>query len=162
MNALLLQLQGAKIEIEHVAMLDELTGLEHRRAMLLTLKRQQALASRQGSHLLVRSWDLNELKRINDSEGHTAGDAHLRNFAVVLRSEARLEDAFFRIGGDEFVGLHTGLSDGSGLLDRVRARFVGVAAGWAFVDQNVEAASIEADRLLHAKKAQMKAHTGQL
>ena len=162
MNALLLQLQGAKIEIERVAMLDELTGLENRRAMLLTLKRYQALASRQGSRPLVTSWDLKDLKRINDRDGHAAGDAHLRNFAVVLRSEARLEDAFFRIGGDEFVGLHLGLSDGSELLDRGRAKFAGVAAGWAFVDQDFEAASIEADQLLYVNKAQMKAHTGQL
>jgi GGDEF domain-containing protein len=162
MNALLLQLQGAKIEIERVAMLDELTGLENRRAMLLTLRRYQALASRQGSPLLVTSWDLNDLKRINDRDGHAAGDAHLRNFAQMLRSEARLEDAFFRIGGDEFVGLHLGLSDGAELLDRVRSRFAGVAAGWAFVDQDFEAALIKADRLLYANKAQMKAHTGPL
>jgi GGDEF domain-containing protein len=158
MNGLLLQLQLAKADIERVAMQDELTGLQNRRAMLLTVQRYESLASRQGKVLLVTSWDLNDLKRINDRDGHAAGDQHLRTFARVLRSEARNEDVFFRIGGDEFVGIHLGLNDGTELFERVQARFSGVAIGWALVEANgFERALLEADRLLYAKKSQMKA-----
>ena len=156
-HGLLVQLQAAKSEIERIALLDELTGLENRRALALTLNRYLALASRRGVNLLVTSWDVNDLKRINDNQGHAAGDAHLKHFAEVLRQEARLEDAFFRMGGDEFVGLHLGLTTGTELLERVQAHFPPVAAGWAVVDvRGFEAALVEADRLLYANKAQMK------
>ena len=154
---LLTQLRTAKADLERMALVDELTGLENRRALGLTLPRYEALASRRSAGLLVTSWDLNDLKRINDSEGHAAGDAHLQRFAEVLRHEARLEDAFFRMGGDEFVGLHLGLTTGTDLLERVQAQFPPVAAGWAVVDaRGFEPTLAEADRLLYANKAQMK------
>ncbi|MFZ5993234.1 MAG: diguanylate cyclase [Deinococcota bacterium] len=48
---------------------------------------------------------MDNLKTINDRQGHKAGDAHLAQFAQVLREEAREGDMVYRVGGDEFVGL---------------------------------------------------------
>src|SRR3954463_4998948 len=46
--------------------------------------------------------DVDDLKIVNDSEGHEAGDDHLRRLAAVLREETAPEDTVARIGGDEF------------------------------------------------------------
>jgi diguanylate cyclase (GGDEF)-like protein len=77
--------------------------------------------------------DVDDLKLINDSEGHAAGDDHLRRLAAVLREETAPEDTVARIGGDEFAILAAG--SGEALADRLRAaasgRGLGVSLGWA-------------------------------
>ena len=107
--------------------------------------------------LVITVWDLNDLKRINDVQGHAAGDAHLLDFVRALTLEARKEDILFRIGGDEFVGLHPGLEHGEEFARRVQARFPSVAAGWNLVDDNLERALSLADQRMYANKASMKA-----
>ena len=49
--------------------------------------------------------DLDGLKRVNDTEGHAAGDAYLKALAQALRNALRIGDTAYRIGGDEFVVL---------------------------------------------------------
>ncbi len=119
--------------------------------------RQSAVAARRAQPLLLTSWDLNDLKRINDTRGHAAGDVQLKTFAAVFNGAARLEDSCFRIGGDEFVGLHIGLHDGAALSRRVRKRFPAVAVGWTVVTQDSTLAEAleRADRAMYANKATM-------
>jgi predicted signal transduction protein with EAL and GGDEF domain len=104
----------------------------------------------------VTSWDVNDLKRINDSMGHAVGDAYLQRFARALQVSARLEDMFFRVGGDEFIGLHLDLHDGEPVIERVRIAFPEVAAGWASAENGLDIALIEADRRMYTDKARIK------
>lgn len=116
--------------------------------------RVQALALPEGLSLVLSLWDLDDLKWVNDQEGHRAGDAHLVRFARVLREEAREGDALYRIGGDEFVGLHLGLGDGASLEERVHARFSAVSVGFFPAGTCGLVPALETvDALMYAKKA---------
>jgi GGDEF domain-containing protein len=157
LHNLFVQLEVSQRQLERAALRDDLTNLENRRALRIAFDRYQGLTSRQGVPLLVTAWDVNDLKRINDVQGHAAGDAHLLKFVRALTLEARKEDIFFRVGGDEFVGLHPGLEHGEEFAARVQARFPAVAAGWILVDDNLERALSLADQRMYANKASMKA-----
>jgi diguanylate cyclase (GGDEF)-like protein len=157
-HRLVVQLEGAKQALERAALSDELTGLENRRALRIAFERYTAIADRRGMALLLTVWDVNGLKAVNDSLGHAAGDAVLQSFAQAFRVEARGEDALFRVGGDEFVGLHLGLEDGTELAARVNARFVDVAVGWAVAwASGLETTLAAADDMMYVSKARMKA-----
>ena len=157
-HRLVLQLEGAKQALERAALCDELTGLENRRALRIAFERYTAMADRRGFGLLLTVWDVNGLKAVNDSLGHAAGDALLQSFAQAFKVEARSEDALFRVGGDEFVGLHLGLEDGTDLAARVNQRFPHVAVGWANAwSGGLEATLAVADDMMYISKARMKA-----
>jgi diguanylate cyclase (GGDEF)-like protein len=156
-HRLMASLEEARRALERASLIDDLTDLGNRRALSTEFERYVALASRRGVPLVITSWDVNDLKRINDSMGHAVGDAYLERFARALQSTARLEDAFFRVGGDEFIGLHLDLHDGEQVIERVRVAFPDVAAGWAHTTNGLEVALIEADRGMYADKAQLKA-----
>jgi len=68
--------------------------------------------------------DLDHFKRINDTRGHAAGDAVLRNFAAEARSAIRVSDVVARWGGEEFLLLMTDTRVGLGRLgvERLRER----------------------------------------
>jgi GGDEF domain-containing protein len=157
LHDLFVRLERSQRQLERSAMRDELTDLENRRSLRAAFERYRGLTSRQGVPLLVTAWDVNDLKQINDQKGHAAGDAHLLEFVKALKLEARKEDIFFRVGGDEFVGLHPALEHGEEFADRVRIRFPGIAVGWALVDDNLERALSLADQMMYANKASMKA-----
>ncbi|MGH8289438.1 MAG: putative bifunctional diguanylate cyclase/phosphodiesterase [Steroidobacteraceae bacterium] len=95
--------------IERLAYFDPLTGLPNRQRCLETAERQFAEASRTGDSVAVVYLDLNSFKRINDTFGHSAGDAVLRTVAGKLtRAMQGLEGgpahvSLARFGGDEFV-----------------------------------------------------------
>ncbi len=156
-HRLMVSLEEARRLLERTALIDDLTELGNRRALTAEFERYVALASRRGAVLVVTSWDVNDLKRINDSMGHAIGDAYLKRFARALQASARLEDAFFRVGGDEFIGLHLDLQDGEQVIERVRTVFPDVAAGWAHAKNGLEVALIEADRRMYADKTRLKA-----
>jgi diguanylate cyclase (GGDEF)-like protein len=156
-HVLLVQLEATRQALTRAATVDELTNLGNRRALTTEFDRYESIAARRGVPLLITSWDVNDLKRINDSMGHAIGDAYLKRFSKALQSAARLEDAFFRVGGDEFVGLHLNLTHAPELIERVRAIFPDAAAGWAHTNNGLEVALIEADRLMYADKARSKA-----
>ena len=154
---LLEEMGNVQAELQVLATRDALTNLENRRGLTNAFERYVALAARREVPLLLSVWDVNDLKSVNDSEGHAAGDAQLKAFAQALQDGARSEDAFFRIGGDEFVGLHLGLEDGQPVIERVQGKYADVAAGWAPVSVGLEATLEEADIKLYRAKAQMRA-----
>lgn len=95
-------LQRSQGELEYLAHHDPLTGLPNR--LLLSARLEQMLArARQstatGALLYI---DLDRFKIINDSLGHTAGDALLKAAAGRLRNCVRASDIVARLGGDEF------------------------------------------------------------
>jgi len=84
---------------------DSLTGLANRFAFDEALARLDDSGPHPVGVLMV---DLDELKRVNDEQGHAAGDAMLRRVADVLRATFRADDIVARIGGDEFAVLTSG------------------------------------------------------
>src|SRR5438270_6763712 len=81
---------------------DHLTGLANRREFERVMEREVALAERHNRRLSLMMIDLDNLKRINDRLGHSAGDGALRLVAQQLLRVVRASDLFARVGGDEF------------------------------------------------------------
>lgn len=90
-------------ELYDCAVRDGLTGLYNRAFFMDQVGTLSRRAARQGLGLAVLLLDLDHFKRVNDTFGHAAGDAVLREVANVLRQHARAEDLAARIGGEEFV-----------------------------------------------------------
>ena len=84
------------------ARMDPLTGLGNHRAFQEELARQVAEAVREERQLSLAILDLDDLKRLNDSDGHAAGDQLLATVGRLIRAANRASDRSFRIGGDEF------------------------------------------------------------
>lgn len=99
------ELEAARVRIEHNAMHDYLTGLPNRRYLdeMLGIYAQECAAK--GLVLAALHLDLDRFKQINDTLGHNTGDAVLRHAARILRETVREQDFVARIGGDEFVVL---------------------------------------------------------
>jgi diguanylate cyclase (GGDEF)-like protein len=90
-------------QTQRLAMTDSLTGLLNRRALEQMLDRELLNAERYKANLAFFIFDLDDLKAINDTGGHDAGDAALRELAEVLKHSARKGDIVARYAGDEFV-----------------------------------------------------------
>jgi diguanylate cyclase (GGDEF)-like protein len=84
---------------------DPLTRLNNRRLFLERLEQEVARATASGESFSIVFLDVDELKRINDTYGHLAGDALLREVSNALLDAVRGEDLVARYGGDEFVVL---------------------------------------------------------
>jgi diguanylate cyclase (GGDEF)-like protein len=108
--------------LERASRTDALTGVGNRRAFDETLSAALSAASRQGHDVTVVAVDLDGLKRINDTEGHAAGDAALLDLVRAFYSGLRDEDTVFRVGGDEFVILlpFTSVDAAGVLMERIQ------------------------------------------
>lgn len=91
--------------LQEQAYVDALTGLLNRRALKRDLRREAGRASRHHRRFSLMVIDMDGLKRVNDSQGHAAGDEMLQSLATALRKALRIGDQAYRIGGDEFVVL---------------------------------------------------------
>ncbi len=104
--------RAAQDEVEHLAYHDALTGLPNRRLLLDRLQQAVAQAERRGHVLAVLYADLDHFKIVNDTLGHAAGDALLRQAVVRLEECLRDEDTVARVGGDEFLVVLPSLPSG--------------------------------------------------
>jgi diguanylate cyclase (GGDEF)-like protein/PAS domain S-box-containing protein len=114
--------------LQHLAHHDALTGLANRTLLLERLKAAIDAAAghrRQGALAFL---DLDNFKHINDTFGHDAGDAVLREVASRLRDSMREEDTVARLGGDEFVLVIAEQSDVTQLACLVERIRQGVSA----------------------------------
>jgi diguanylate cyclase (GGDEF)-like protein/PAS domain S-box-containing protein len=96
------EMRGLARQMSYQATHDALTGLVNRREFEHRLQQVMELAHRgEGTHVLCYL-DLDRFKTVNDTSGHLAGDAMLREVAKILRDAVRDSDTVARMGGDEF------------------------------------------------------------
>jgi len=101
-------LSGSNIEsayheaIHNMAIQDGMTGIHNKRFFMEFLEREIAVASRHGHPLTLVMFDVDHFKKVNDSHGHLAGDAVLKDLSQRIRPRIRREDLFARYGGEEF------------------------------------------------------------
>lgn len=117
-------------ELNHHATHDPLTGAINRRAFALLAEKQVAQAARTGRPLAVLMMDLDHFKRINDTLGHSGGDATLCRFVAVAGDVLRAEDVLCRFGGEEFVALlpHAEAAQAVAAAERLRLAFSATGA----------------------------------
>lgn len=87
---------------------DSLTGALNRRGWEWVCEREEQRSRNLGAPLAVLVLDLDDLKRVNDSQGHAAGDALLRDTTLAMRAALREDAVLARTGGDEFAVLLPG------------------------------------------------------
>lgn len=95
----------AQEELRALSLIDELTNLYNRRGFLTLARQQLKMADRMHRGMFLIFADLDDLKEINDSQGHPAGDQALKDVAKIMKDTFREPDILARIGGDEFVVL---------------------------------------------------------
>jgi diguanylate cyclase (GGDEF)-like protein len=111
-------------QIQQQALTDALTGCYNRRSFEMQLEKDLMMARRTHQPLSLIMLDLDRFKQLNDTAGHDAGDAALRQLADCFRQEIRGVDSAARFGGDEFaLILPQAYSEGALLVaERLRAR----------------------------------------
>ncbi|MFA7245670.1 MAG: diguanylate cyclase [Dehalococcoidia bacterium] len=102
-NSSLLYVKKHAAELEKLSTCDGLTGVGNRRYADLTLQKKLAELKRYGSTFGVLFADIDNLKSVNDTYGHEAGDEVLKLAAQTMLSNIRPFDFIFRWGGDEFM-----------------------------------------------------------
>lgn len=143
----------------HMAKTDHLTGLFNRQTYYLALKNDWKSIS------AVISIDMNELKYINDRDGHNAGDVALKTIAEVIRSNCSSSGIVYRVGGDEFIILYTNTEEAQIVKDVERMRekmsetSYSCAFGYAMAqkDMDIEELLTKADAEMYKDKAEIKA-----
>lgn len=118
-------------EVQRLAVTDPLTGLFNRHKLDEALETEVERASRYGRPLSLIMLDLDKLKRVNDTYGHSAGDSVLEMVAQAIRSELRKLDLAARYGGDEFLVLlpEAHLKEATLVAQRICARIAGISFG---------------------------------
>ncbi len=120
-------------KIGEMAALDWLTRILNRRFGMRRLREEFSRSLRHGLALSVILLDIDHFKRINDTYGHAAGDAVLKEVANQLKKNIRSGEAVCRYGGEEFMILAPGndLHDGSILCERIRKLIEKTVVRWA-------------------------------
>lgn len=88
--------------IQEEGMRDELTGLYTRKALEMV---EAKIIAKKSTQWAAFYFDLDGLKKVNDSKGHKAGDKYITDFSGILQTTFRGEDFLLRVGGDEFLVL---------------------------------------------------------
>lgn len=107
---------------EYAARTDELTSLSNRRDMKECLDKEFYRHQRSNSYFSIIIMDIDHFKRVNDTYGHDAGDAVLKEFSTLLKGLSRKIDVVSRWGGEEFLMLlpDTSMLQALTLAERLR------------------------------------------
>ncbi len=114
--------------LSELALTDPLTELRNHRAFQEDIANELQRTARVKSPMALVLLDVNDLKEVNDSRGHQAGDEHLQALAAAIRSTMRASDRAYRVGGDEFavilpaVGEWAGFQFSQRLADTLQRR----------------------------------------
>ncbi|MDJ0865424.1 MAG: GGDEF domain-containing protein [Myxococcota bacterium] len=159
-------------EVYRTMIVDGLTKAYNRRYLTEFLEREMSRCRRHDRPLALMLFDLDHFKRVNDEYGHLAGDAVLREVALLVRGRVRRDECLARFGGEEFaiVMPETDLDSARQFAERLRALvaqhpfvvgdqqvLVTISAGIADLTKEIEDSArflAEADaRLYDAKRA---------
>jgi len=113
-------------ELENIAMYDLLTGLPNRNMLNYQLRKSLGNIGRNGGGVAVLFLDLDDFKKVNDSNGHSEGDKLLIQAAERVRLSVGRIDLACRFGGDEFVvvlGDLTSVNEAVNIADSLLAQF---------------------------------------
>lgn len=146
------------------SMTDALTHLYNRRGWETLLAQEEIRCRRYGHSAAIVFADLDDLKQINDRQGHAAGDEVIARVADVLRKCVRENDIVARLGGDEFgiLSVECERAGADALLKRVRGAMaeagIGLSLGMAMRDPatGLPAACKAADRRMYEDKRARK------
>ncbi len=114
--------QRTQARLEHLTLIDDLTGLYNRRGFISYGKKCVKLSQRTKKGFMVLFADMDGLKSINDSLGHNTGDEALMDVAEILRKTFRESDIIARLGGDEFAVLAMDISRFNGVSSVLLSR----------------------------------------
>jgi diguanylate cyclase (GGDEF)-like protein len=108
----------------HAAAIDPVSGVFHRRYFHVRLEEELHRSRRHEMPLALLMVDIDDFKNINDSYGHLAGDAVLRDVAEILKHSIRVFDVCARFGGEEFAIIMPGSSaeNAGTIAERIRQR----------------------------------------
>ena len=150
--------------------IDALTGVKNRHAYLETEERINAqIAQQRGPEFAIVILDVNDLKKVNDNDGHKAGDQYLRNACKII-CDIFKHSPVFRIGGDEFAVIAQGsdYEDIETLIERVythnaeakRNGGIVIACGMAKYEADACVAPVfeRADHNMYENKSSLKAN----
>ena len=117
-----LELQRELHRLRDSAYLDHLTQIPNRRHMDEVLEREVSLAKANGQPLSFALGDLDHFKGVNDTYGHAVGDAVLKHFAGLIKSNVKGQDTPARYGGEEFAIIFpkTSLYGAGHVTDKIR------------------------------------------
>jgi diguanylate cyclase (GGDEF)-like protein len=159
------RLQAENARLSTQLRTDTLTGVASRSAWEEALRAQERHHSRNPAPASIVIVDVDELKIVNDEQGHTVGDALLRRCARLLADSVRATDLVARIGGDEFGVLlrYSDADEAQAWCERLEASLpepsgdepaLRVSLGSATVspDEGVESAVVAADRAMYEMK----------
>ncbi len=150
-------------KLEYMSFHDQLTGIYNRRYSEMALEEKNIEAN---LPLTIMIGDVNGLKLINDSFGHTIGDKLLVTVANIIKSVGGKNDVIARIGGDEFIMILPNTSEVeaeklAGIIsklsskERIESIDISVSLGWATkLDKNIEIKDVikKAEDYVYKKK----------
>jgi diguanylate cyclase (GGDEF)-like protein len=115
-------LMRSDIQHRNDAVIDQLTGMLNRKALGVRIQELAQQSEITGETVGVIVADLDHFKHVNDTHGHTVGDAVLKEVAYLLRKQLRAFDLAYRLGGEEFLILVPGsdLEHAAELAERLR------------------------------------------
>jgi diguanylate cyclase (GGDEF)-like protein len=163
-------MHGAQENLERRALIDSLTGTLRRGEFLEIAQREFSRARRYERPAVIAAIDLDHFKTVNDTNGHAAGDAVLRECCNAWKTVLRSQDFLGRVGGEEFCAIlpETTLEGARQVAERLREatemlRFPGEAGEFSVTvsiglttivpsDQQLLAVMERADKALYAAK----------
>ena len=144
-----LELERLMAVLEGQARQDALTGLPNRRGLMERLEGTLDRSARQDGATAVMFVDLDRFKQVNDTLGHEAGDALLRECAQRLLASVRKTDIVARLGGDEFVIVLENVRDPATHARRVAEKVRAALATPVDIDGRPVAVSASIGVVLH-------------
>lgn len=143
--------------------MDAKTGILNQKGFMRRANEEARRTIRAGSEMWLFELDVNNLKEVNDAEGHVRGDKLLKNVASILNESTRAGDIVARVGGDEFMVLLRDTSPEAvdSYWERVNRLFIRkgikISAGASEVNpRNLEGSMKSADEAMYEAKAYSK------
>ncbi len=157
------RVEAREARVRQQGLRDSMTALLNRRGWDAEVQAGEKRCRAEMLEACVVVIDLDGLKRVNDTEGHQAGDAYIHRAAHALRKAARRGDALARVGGDEFAYLAVGCDEPMAravvvrFQEALRLGKVSASVGYAMRERRTLLQAFEeADRAMYAQKRSRK------